>query len=190
MAMRQRVHIKKHLSFSAIRKALSALFETIDDPRQAGKVDYSLHDCLMSILAMMFFQDPSVLSFQRRMQDRMQDNNLKAIFAVARIPSDSALRQSLDNIPTAAIESAFPMLLKTPAAGQAVGRLQAGKRTPLDRLGWLAIFYLREDPLSQLPDLQRRKRSNPLFTPDFTGRDAQSAPAPGPAPGTRADRQH
>ena len=113
------MHIKKQLSFSAIRKALSALFHTIDDPRQAGKVGYSLHDCLMSALAMMFFQDPSVLSFQRRMQDRFQDSNLKAIFAVENIPSDSALRQTLDNIPMGAIALAFPMLFQ---------RLQRGKQ--------------------------------------------------------------
>ena len=113
------MHIKKQLSFSATRKALSALFHTIDDPRQAGKVGYSLHDCLMSALAMMFFQDPSVLSFQRRMQDRFQDSNLKAIFAVENIPSDSALRQTLDNIPMGAIAAAFPMLFQ---------RLQRGKQ--------------------------------------------------------------
>ncbi len=106
------MHIKKHLSFSTMRKALSAIFEKIDDPRQKGKVDYSLHDCLMSALAMMFFQDPSVLSFQRRMHDRMQDSNLKAMFAVKDIPSDSALRQTLDNIPTEAIHPAFPFLLQ------------------------------------------------------------------------------
>ena len=89
------MHIKKHLSFIAMRKALSAIFENIDDPRQAGKVDYSLHGCLMSALAMMFFQDPSVLSFQRRMQDRFQDSNLKAMFAVESIPTDDALRQTV-----------------------------------------------------------------------------------------------
>jgi hypothetical protein len=113
------VHIKKHLSFSALRKALSALFEQIDDTRQAGKVDYSLHDCLMSALAMMFFQDPSVLSFQRRMHDRLQSSNLKAMFAVNNIPSDSALRQTLDAVPTEAIHPAFSMLLQ---------RLQRGKQ--------------------------------------------------------------
>ena len=113
------MHIKKHLSFSAIRKALSAIFDTIDDPRQAGKVDYSLHDCLMSALAMMFFQDPSVLSFQRRMQDRFQDSNLKAMFAVENIPSDDALRQTLDQVATEALHPAFSELLH---------RLQRGKQ--------------------------------------------------------------
>lgn len=105
------VHIKKHLSFNAMRKALSELFEQIDDPRQAGKVDYSLHDCLMSALAMMYFQDPSILSFQRRMHDRMQSSNLKTMFAVEKIPSDSVLRETLDTIPTGDIYPAFSILL-------------------------------------------------------------------------------
>jgi hypothetical protein len=113
------VHTKKHLSFSAMRKALSALFEEIDDPRQAGKVDYCLHDCLMSTLAMMFFQDPSVLAFQRRMQQHLQDSNLKAMFAVENIPTDSALRQALDEVPTPTLHPAFSMLL---------GRLQRGRQ--------------------------------------------------------------
>ena len=113
------MHVKKHLSFSALRKALAELFDQVDDTRQAGKVDYSLHDCLMSALAMMFFQDPSVLSFQRRMQHSLQSCNLKTMFAVDTIPSDSALRQTLDAVPTQAIHPAFSMLLQ---------RLQRGKQ--------------------------------------------------------------
>ena len=113
------MHLKKHLRFSALRKALAKLFDQVDDTRQAGKVDYSLHDCLMSALAMMFFQDPSVLSFQRRMQDSLQSSNLKTMFAVDTIPSDSALRHTLDAVPTQAIHPAFSMLLQ---------RLQRGKQ--------------------------------------------------------------
>jgi len=113
------VHTKKHLSFSALRKALSELFEDIDDRRQAGKIDYTLHDCLMSALAMMFFQDPSVLSFQRRMQDNMQSSNLKTMFGVNTVPSDSSLRQSIDAVPTEATHSAFSILFQ---------RLQRGKQ--------------------------------------------------------------
>lgn len=66
----------------------------------------------MSALAMMYFQDPSVLSFQRRMQHRMQSSNLKTMFAVNKIPSDSVLRQTLDTIPTKCLHPAFSMLLK------------------------------------------------------------------------------
>ena len=82
----------------------------------------------MSALAMMFFQDPSLLSFQRRMQDRMQSCNLKAMFAVDKIPSDSVLRQTLDTIPTQTLHPAFSMLLKHLQRGkQLVGyKLESG----------------------------------------------------------------
>ena len=113
------MHIKKHLSFAALRAALSELFEQIEDSRQAGKVDYRLHDCLMSALAMMFFQDPSLLSFQRRMHDPLQCGNLKALFAVEAIPKDTALRESLDAVPTEALKPAFEIFLQ---------RLQRGKQ--------------------------------------------------------------
>ena len=83
------MHIKKHLSFRALRKSVGEIFHQIDDHRQPGKVDFSLHDCLMSVLAMMFFQDPSVLSFQRHMQQRMQSSNLKTMFAAEAIASDA-----------------------------------------------------------------------------------------------------
>ena len=66
------MHHKKHLSFSALRNTLSEHFSKVDDNRQSGKVDHVLHDCLMSTFAMMFFQDPSLLAFQQRMQDSIQ----------------------------------------------------------------------------------------------------------------------
>jgi hypothetical protein len=125
------VHIKKHLSFAALRARLSELFEQIEDRRQAGKVDYRLHDCLMSALAMVFFQDPSLLCFQRRMHDPQQCGNLKALFAVQAIPKDSSLRDSLDAIVTAAINPAFAILFQ---------RLQRGNQ--LCAFRFLNGYYL------------------------------------------------
>ena len=113
------MHIKKHLSFRALRKSVGEIFHRIDDHRQPGKVDFSLHDCLMSVLAMMFFQDPSVLSFQRRMQQRMQSSNLKTMFAVEAIASDTVLRKTVDPIDTANINPCFAALF---------GHLQRGKQ--------------------------------------------------------------
>jgi len=125
------VYIKKHLSFSALRASLSELFGQISDSRQPGKVDYCLHDCLMSALAMMFFQDPSLLSFLRRLEDPLQCGNLKALFAVETIPQDSCLRESLDAVDTAAINPAFGILLQ---------RLQRGNQ--LCAFRFLDHYYL------------------------------------------------
>jgi hypothetical protein len=38
------MHIKQHLSFGALRKSIGEVFGQIDDRRQSGKVDFSLHD--------------------------------------------------------------------------------------------------------------------------------------------------
>ncbi len=92
------VHIKKALGFSGLRRALSERLLQIEDYREADKVDYSLHDCFMSSFAMMYFQDPSLLTFQRRMQEVNQRNNLKTIFNVKDIPKDTQLRDVLDEI--------------------------------------------------------------------------------------------
>ncbi len=112
------MHSKKHLSFTALRKALSAHFDGLEDHRQSAKVSYSLHDSLMSGFAMMFFQDPSLLAFQRRMQDQIQVNNLKKVFGVRDIPSDSQMREVLDAVSPEQLEGVFSGFLH---------RLQRGK---------------------------------------------------------------
>ena len=112
------MHHKKHLSFTALRKSLSEHFRQIDDRRQSAKVDYSLHDCLMSGYAMMFFQDPSILAFQRRLQDGIQKNNLTTMFNVSDIPKDTQMREVLDPIAIWQLNGIFADFLH---------RLQRGK---------------------------------------------------------------
>jgi len=53
---------------------------------------------------MMFFQDPSLLQFQKRLQKSINRNNLKTIFNVSAIPKDTQLRDILDETPTAELE--------------------------------------------------------------------------------------
>jgi len=90
------VHTKKHLSFAGLRKTAAKHFQQVDDQRQAGKVDFAIHDCLMSGFAMMLFQDRSLLSFQRRMEQRAELSNLKSVFGVQSVPKDTQMRDVLD----------------------------------------------------------------------------------------------
>ncbi len=112
------MHHKKHLSFAALRKSLSEHFRQIDDRRQSAKLDYSLHDCLMSGFGKMFFQDPSLLTFQKRLQDGIQKNNLTTIFDISDIPKDTQMRSVLDAIAPRQLYGAFADFLH---------RLQRGK---------------------------------------------------------------
>ena len=125
------MHHKKHLSFTALRKSMAAHFCKLDDCRQSGKINYSLHDCLMSAFAMMFLQDPSLLEFQRRIEDRNQFSNLSNVFQINSVPKDSQLRQTLDQITTNSLNPIFSDWLQ---------RLQRGKH--LDQYKFLDRYYL------------------------------------------------
>lgn len=70
------VHIKKHLGFTGLRKTIAKHSKQVDDQRQASKVGFAIHDCLMSGFAMMFFQDRFLLSFQRRMSQKAELKDL------------------------------------------------------------------------------------------------------------------
>lgn len=101
------VHIKKHLGFTGLRKILSKRFLKVKDSREADRVKYRLHDFFMTGFAMMYFQDPSLLTFQRRLQKAWNLNNLKTMFNIESIPKDTQLRDILDQAPTDELEAIF-----------------------------------------------------------------------------------
>jgi hypothetical protein len=82
-------HTKKHLGPSCVREMLSDRFLAVTDTRQEAKMAHLMHDVFMSAFAMMFFQDPSFLQFQQRMEDEVHVNNLKTLFHVESIPADA-----------------------------------------------------------------------------------------------------
>ncbi len=85
----------------------------------------------MSGLAMMFFQDRSLLEFQKRMQDRINKNNLKSIFHVQNIPKDTQIRDIIDNTPSDNVEDIF---------GDFFVSLQRGKQ--LERFKYIDDHYI------------------------------------------------
>ena len=86
---------------------MGELFEPIADGRQQSKVRYSVADCLLSGLGMMYFQEPSLLSFQQHMEDAIGNNNLRTLFGVNAIPSDSQMRTVLDELDPEGIRPIF-----------------------------------------------------------------------------------
>jgi len=106
------VQTKKHLSFGSLRKIISERAFQIEDPRREGSVNHEIHDCCLSGFAMMFFQDPSMLAFQKRIQDRGNKNNLHTIFGVGSIPKATQLRDVIDLIPSLSFDEELPSTLK------------------------------------------------------------------------------
>jgi hypothetical protein len=92
--------IKKHLSFSSLRKKTSEIFRSVPDARQQSKINISIHDAMMSGLACMHFQDPSLLAFQIRLEEAQHQNNLKTLFDIKKIPKETQMREIIDHVPS------------------------------------------------------------------------------------------
>lgn len=122
---------RKHLQFSSLRDTLSSCARKIPDTRQEGKVAHKVHDVIMSSFGMMFFQDPSLLYFQKRMQQERQTSNLKTLFGVQSIPKDTCLREVLDTVSPDRLAPVFKEFLY---------RLQRGKELEPYRV--LERFYV------------------------------------------------
>jgi len=125
------VHIKKHLSFSALRKIMSTHFQKMSEYRQEGKIRHRLHDVFMSGFAMMFFQDPSILQFQKRLEEGIHNNNLRTLFQVTSIPKDSQMKDVIDDVESRELEPLFEDFFHA---------LQRGKH--LEPYQFLGDYYL------------------------------------------------
>ena len=98
------------LTLAAIVSELSTTFRGLADARAAGRLDYPLHDTLMSGFALMFFQHPSLLQFQRAMQQKRRRCNLETIFGVSEVPSDTQMREILDDVDPEPLRAVLPRL--------------------------------------------------------------------------------
>jgi hypothetical protein len=96
----------------ALMDLLSATFRRLPDARRPDRVDYSLHDTLLSGLAMLFFQHPSLLECQRKMQQRRGRCNLDTLFGVTEVPSDTQMRAMLDGSPPELLRPLLPTLFE------------------------------------------------------------------------------
>jgi len=106
--------VRKHLNADALFRCLHTGFEKIPDHRN-GDVHISLADALMSGFAIFSLKDPSLLAFDER---RETDQNLKTIYGIETVPSDTRMGEILDEI--------SPEYLR-PSFKDAFRQLQRGK---------------------------------------------------------------
>ncbi len=100
------MYVKKHLNFSSLIKAFSKVVGGTTDKRATNKT-YSAHDTALSALACMYIQCPSLLNFQRKLEQRTKRNNLSTQFNVRAIPKESQMREILDEIPAKTYDPIF-----------------------------------------------------------------------------------
>jgi hypothetical protein len=81
--------------------------QTPDGRRLGYHQNYEIQDGIKSGFAVFFFQHPSILDFQRAMQDRKRRNNMETLFKVKEIPCDNEIRTLLDGVEPGSFREVF-----------------------------------------------------------------------------------
>ena len=92
----------------------------IPDNRQHRPQTIPLPDAVMSALAMFAFKNPSMLQFCGHAEEPGVKSNLKRLFQIGRIPSDTTMREILDPIPTSEFQKVFKSLFTLAQRGKAL----------------------------------------------------------------------
>src|SRR5580700_49686 len=104
--------LRRHLHFDAVVPLVRRRFEQLPEQRRCPA--FSLADTLMAGLALFSLKDPSLLAFQRR----ARDHNLRSVFGLKAIPSDTQLRSILDEVGPDHLRSLFKDLFREVQRGK------------------------------------------------------------------------
>lgn len=119
--------IRKHLSADGLFKMVYKSFKKVADHRPSN-VEIPLADALMSGFAMFSLKDPSLLAFDER---RQTPENLKRVYGINRIPSDTQMRTILDGVDPEGIRPLFKRVFQ---------QVQRGKE--LEKMRYMGRYYL------------------------------------------------
>ena len=106
---------RKHLSFDPLTRQIRARAEQLPDHR-SRKGDFAIADAVMSGFAMFSLKDPSLLAFQ----ERRNDLNMKAIYRIGKVPSDTQTREILDPIEPDRLRPMFKDVFRQLQRGKAL----------------------------------------------------------------------
>lgn len=99
--------IAKEKPFDFLIDLLRQSFTGLPDKRQGKNIQYKIADAASSAFSVFFTQEPSFLSYQKRMKQKYGTSNENTIFASESIPSDTQIRRLLDNVPAATVDGVF-----------------------------------------------------------------------------------
>lgn len=106
--------VRKRLSADALYALLRHQFGLVQDHRQGPAIP--LGDALMAAFAMFTLKDSSLLAFD----DRRNDSNMKTLFGIGRIPSDTQMREILDPLDPQQLRPLFNDVFRQLQRGKAL----------------------------------------------------------------------
>ena len=107
---------RRHLSFDPLIRQIRLRAEQLPDSRNGSDCSYSVADAVLSAIALFALKDPSLLAFQ----ERRNDANMKNIFRISQVPSDTRMREILDPLEPDSLRPMFNDVLRELQRGKAL----------------------------------------------------------------------
>jgi hypothetical protein len=102
---------RKNLNIQSMIGSLLPYFSKIEDPRKIKTI--ALEDIIMSALAVYQLKIPALQLLDAYRDEPLAHPNLKRLFHVQQVPSDTQLRDVLDRIPTDKFRTPFDIIFRT-----------------------------------------------------------------------------
>ena len=109
--------LRNHLNADALIDTVRREFEKLPDPRSVCP-RIELVDVAMSAFAMFSLKDPSLLAFEKSLTAR--DHNLRSLYKIDNIPSDTTMREILDEVSPCTLRPAFRAVFSQLQRGKAL----------------------------------------------------------------------
>jgi hypothetical protein len=93
--------------FDFLMNKLKQSFLDMPDKRSGSNISYTISDAASAAFSVFFTQEPSFLSYQKRMQQKYGTSNEQTVFAVTEIPSDTQMRRLLDGVEAKVLNRVF-----------------------------------------------------------------------------------
>jgi hypothetical protein len=119
--------VRKHLSADGLIRVIRQEFGKMKEHRIMN-IDIELSDALMSGFALFALKDPSLLAFDQR---RAKPENLRRVFGIENIPSDTQMRTILDGVNPEGLRPVYKKVFQ---------QLQRGKA--LEKMTFMSQYYL------------------------------------------------
>ena len=106
---------RKHLSFDPLIRTIHLRAKQLPETRDGAGCSYSVADAVMSAIALFALKDSSLLAFQ----ERCNDVNMKRLFRIQQVPSDTQMREILDPLEPDSLRPLFNDVLRQLQRGKA-----------------------------------------------------------------------
>jgi len=124
---------RKHLSFDPLIRQIRLRAKQLPETRDESNCGYSMADAVMSAIALFSLKDPSLLAFE----ERRNDENIKNLFRVLNVPSDTQMREILDPLEPDSLRPMFNDIFRQLQRGKAFAAKDSRRTSQLknDRRG-------------------------------------------------------